>query len=325
MRHRRYRVVTTAIGLTSNEDTLIDDPKYFRDVTWECLLNDYYEFLPVADDTPLDGELLIYDCERPALEITLQDSLAIIAGPIRVLERQAKDRRFALLGTQGYLYRFVLYILERSKGIYSFHSNALYDEASNTLVISMGGAGAGKTPVLLSGIERGWKVFSTELTHATIEGGQCVFYKGGIYDNVRVGNLTEDFPAVQAQLGVPLPQVSDVWATKVCMDLSAAEAKPDRLVNPNVRILFPRIEAGWDQPILSPVTTRASLQKALYDNASEKVGTSFLLYESVPVSGFDSPELARKRFEAMGRLLDTMQLERAEALLSSARGCRELF
>lgn len=325
MRHRRYRVVTTAIGLTSNEDTLVDDPKYFRDVTWECLLNDYYEFLPLPDDTPLDGELLIYDCDRPALEVVLQDDLAVIAGPIRALERQATDRRFALLGTQGYLYRFILYVLERRKSIYSFHSNALYDEASNTLVVSMGGAGAGKTPVLLSGIERGWKVFSTELTHVAIEGGQCVFYKGGMYDNVRVGNLSEDFPAVQAQLGVPLPRASDIWATKFCVDLSAAEAKPDRLVSPNVRIVFPRIEAGWDRPILSPITTRVSLQKALYDNASEKVGTSFLLYESVPVSGFDSPGLARKRFEAMGRLLDTMRLERAETLLSSPRGCRELF
>jgi hypothetical protein len=324
MRHRRYRVVTATIGLSSNEETLVDDPKYFHDVTWESLRNDY-EFLPLLDGAPLDGELVICECDRPALDIVLQDNLAVVAGSIRALEQRAKDRRFALLGTQGYLYRFILYVLERTKGIYSFHSNSLYDETSDTLVISMGGAGAGKTPVLLSGIERGWKVFSTELTHVAIENGGCVFHKGGLYDNVRVGNLSVDFPEVSRRLGLELPAVADVWATKICVDLSGAGAKPDRLVNPRVRILFPRIEAGWDKALLSAMSSRASLQKALYDNASEKVGTSFLLYESVPVPGFDSPQLARRRFEAMGQLLDCARLDRAENLLASPRACLELF
>ncbi len=325
MKQRRYRVVTATVGVASNAESLVDDPKYFDEVTWECLRNDYHRLLRLTEDAPLDGELLIHDCDRPQLDVVLQDALAMVTGPVTALERGAKDRRYALLGTQGYLYRFILYVLERTKRIYSFHSNSLYDEASNTLVISMGGAGAGKTPVLLSGIEKGWRVFSTELTHVAIEDGQCVFYKGGLYDNVRVGNLSVDFPMAQRRLGVNLPDVTDVWATKICVDLSGAEAKPDRLISPTVRILFPRIEAGWDKPILSQVSARASLQKALYDNASEKVGASFLLYESVPVPGFDSPELARARFDAMGKLLDCAKLDRAENLLASPRACLELF
>lgn len=325
MKEKRYRVVNATIGVGSNLDPLVDSSAYFRDVVWECLLNDYHAFVPAMDGEPLDGEFLIWDCDRPNLEIVVQGNLGVASGPVAALERKAKDRRYAMLGTQGFLYRFILYILERNKQTYSFHSNSLYDERSNTLIISMGGAGAGKTPVLLSGVAKGWKVFSTELTHVTIEGGRCVFLKGGLYDNVRVGNLTQDFPEVGRRLALDLPRVADVWGTKICVDLRAAEAKPDRLVDPKLRIIFPRIEAGWDNPVLKDASERTGLQKALYDNASEKVGSSFLLYESVPVSGLDSPELARARFDAMGRLLDVAKLDRAETLLASPRACLDLF
>lgn len=325
MRQKRYRVVTATIGVGSNIETLVESPAYFRDVVWESLLNDYHAFVQALDGEPLDGEFLIWDCDRPQLEILVQGNMAVASGPVSNLERHAKDRRYALLGTQGFLYRFILYILERTKRIYSFHSNALYDRQSHTLIVTMGGAGAGKTPVLLSGIEKGWTVFSTELTHVALEDGQCIFYKGGLYDNIRVGNLTRDFPQVCRRLGLSLPDVDDVWGTKICVDLRGVAAEPDRLVNPNLRILFPRIEAGWEKPVVTAIVDRASLQKALFDNASEKVGSSFLLYEAVPVSGLDSPALARQRFQAMGRLLEAARLERAEALLASPRACLELF
>jgi hypothetical protein len=325
MKTIRYRVVNATVGVGSNLDALVDNPAYFRDVVWECLLNDYHAFAPAADGEPLDGEFLIWDCDRPNLEIVVQGHLAVASGPVAALEQKAKDRRFAMLGTQGFLYRFILYILERNKQTYSFHSNALYDERSHTLIVSMGGAGAGKTPVLLSGIAKGWKVFSTELTHFTIEDGRCVFLKGGLYDNVRVGNLTQDFPEVSNRLALDLPRVADVWGTKICVDLRGAEAKPDRLVDPTLRILFPHVEAGWDTPVVKDVSDRTALQKALYDNASEKVGSSFLLYESVPVPGLDSPELARARFEAMGCLVDVARLDRAQNLLASPRACLTLF
>lgn len=325
MKQKRYRVVTAAIGVGSNLEALVDSSAYFRDVVWECLLNDYHAFVPILDGEPLDGEFLIWDCDRPDLEIVVHGNFALATGPVAALEQRAEDRRYAMLGTQGFLYRFILYILERTKRMYSFHSNALYDDRSNTLIVTMGGAGAGKTPVLLSGIEKGWKVFSTELTHVAFEDGQCVFYKGGLYDNVRVGNLTQDFPEVGRRLALRLPEVSDVWGVKICIDLRGVAAGPDRLVNPNLRILFPRIEAGWDKPVVKDVSERSGLQKALYENASEKIGSSFLLYESVPLAGLDCAELARARFEAIGRLLDVATLERAESVLASPRACLDLF
>ena len=127
------------------------------------------------------------------------------------------------------------------------------------------GAGAGKTPVLLSGIEKGWQVFSTELTHFAVEDGRCVVYKGGLFDNVRVGNLSEYFPAVVDRLGLKLPPVKDVWGTKICVDLRAAEAAPDRLDAPNLRFLFPRVEAGWERPVVTAIAENTN-ELRLYEN-----------------------------------------------------------
>ena len=61
---------------------------------------------------------------------------------------------------------------------------------------------AGKTVFLLEGLTRGWTVFSTEMTHMRVTDSGYEFYKGSLFDNIRLGTLLYDFPAVAARLGL---------------------------------------------------------------------------------------------------------------------------
>src|SRR5262249_62002136 len=106
-----------------------------------------------------------------------------------------------------------------------------------------GSAGAGKTVFLLEGLTRGWTIFSTEMTHLRLTAGGYEFYKGSLFDNIRLGTLLYDFPAVVDRLGVALPPSSDPWGSKIALDLRHLQTPADALVSPSPPIVTPTLES----------------------------------------------------------------------------------
>ncbi len=321
--HRRaIQIVRARLGLMSNNEGLITSPEYFRDRVPQSLLTDYHRVDDIPWASGVDAEVHVLDVAGLDPQITLAPDRVLAVGDWAALEAAASDRRYTLFGNLGFLFRYTIYALERYHAIWSFHASAMVDDKGDLWLIP-GGAGAGKTVFLLEGLTRGFTIFSTEMTHLRLTDGGYEFYKGSLFDNIRLGTLLYDFPAVLDRLGLSLPPSKDPWGSKVTLDLGHVQTPADALINPSLRIVNPKVESGRDRAIVARLDRREKLAKLLFDNATEKHGGTALLYDRLPVSSLDTPELMGRRFAAMRALLDRATIKSAHSTLCGARNCME--
>ena len=324
--HRRaIRIVHARLGLVSNDRDLLTRSEYFSDRVPQSLLTDYHR----VDDVPWDGgaggvdaEIRIID--TPGLEpaITLEPDRVLAVGDWTALEAANSDRRYSLFGNLGFVFRYVIHALERYHDTWSFHASAMVDDKGDLWLIP-GGAGAGKTVFLLEGLGRGWTIFSTEMTHLRLTEQGYEFYKGSLFDNIRLGTLLYDFPSVAERLGLALPPSSDPWGAKIALDLGHVQTPADVLVNPSLRIVSPKVESGRERAVVTPLARREKLVKLLFDNATEKHGGTVLLYDRLPLPSLDTPALMARRLRAMHGLVDRATIKSARSTLCGARNCME--
>jgi hypothetical protein len=324
--HRRaIRIVHARLGLVSNNRELITRSEYFADRVPQSLLTDYHR----VDDLPWDGgpagvdaEIRIIDTPGLAPAIALEPDRVLAVGDWTALEAANSDRRYSLFGNLGFVFRYAIHALERHHDTWSFHASAMVDDKGDLWLIP-GGAGAGKTVFLLEGLARGWTIFSTEMTHLRLTAGGYEFYKGSLFDNIRLGTLRFDFPAVAGRLGLALPDSSDPWGTKIALDLGHVQTPADVLLSPSLRIVSPKVESGRERAIVGRLDRREKLVKLLFDNATEKHGGTVLLYDRLPLPSLDTPELMVRRLAAMRRLVDRAAIKSARTTLCGARNCME--
>jgi hypothetical protein len=327
--HRRaIRIVHTRLGLVSNQRELLTRSEYFTDRVPQSLLTDYHR----VDDVPWDGgpagvdaEIRILDTPGLAPAIALEPDRVLAVGDWTALEAANSDRRYSLFGNLGFVFRYAIHALERHHDTWSFHASAMVDDKGDLWLIP-GGAGAGKTVFLLEGLTRGWTVFSTEMTHLRLTDRGYEFYKGSLFDNIRLGTLLYDFPAAAERLGLALPPTppgADPWGTKIALDLGHAQTPSDVLVSPSLRIVSPKVESGRDRVVVTPIGRPEKLVRLLFDSATEKHGGTVLLYDRLLVPSLDMPELMARRLEAMRGLVDRATIKSARSTLCGARNCLE--
>jgi len=309
----------------SNNQELIYNPEFFERVQIQSLLTNFYEIKEIPFDDTLDAYMYILDLPNISPAIYVTEKAIWTAGDYTDLDTKVADRRYTLFGNMGLLFRYSLATLERYHRIYSLHASAMYIPAEDELIVVVGGPGTGKTVFLLEGIIRGYQIFSTEMLYFHFGPDGCVFLKGALLDNVRLGNLLCDYPKAVEKLGLQLPETEDVWETKITIDLHSVATPDDELLNPNVTLLFPRIEAGREVAIVNDVTDKRKLKKMLFDNATEKIGATTLLYESIPIGSFDTPYLMSKRLEAIERFSsgEVFPIKRAKTILAGPQNCME--
>jgi hypothetical protein len=291
----------------------------------QSLLTDYHR----VDEIPWDGsapgvdaEIRILDVPGLAPEIALARDRVLAVGDWTRLEAEASDRRYTLFGNLGFLFRYTIFALEHYHRIWSFHASAMVDPKGDLWLIP-GAAGAGKTVFLLEGLTRGFTIFSTEMTHLRLTDDGYELYKGSLVDNIRVGTLLYDFPAVIDRLGIAMPSSRDPWGSKIALDLGHVETPADVLANPSLRIVNPKVESGRDRVVVRRLDRREPLAKLLFDNATEKHGGTALLYDCLPVPALDTPGLMARRLRAMHELLDRATIKGAYTTLCGSRNCLE--
>lgn len=240
-----------------------------------------------------DGSILITEDPAVSPRCLMLGTRAVIEGPLLRLARRASDPRFSLWGNLGFLYRFVLFLLEKKHRIFNLHACALYQPARHRLFIIAGGAGSGKTVYLLSGLERGLALFSTETVHFRMDGGRIRWFMGSLVDNVRAATLRRHFPKfVRPDMTCAK---GDEWRKKWVVDLSAYRFREDSLVDPELFILFPRIETECRFFLPRSFTDPRETARSLFANISEKIAETIILYDRIAVPGMDRPELAEAR------------------------------
>jgi len=244
---------------------------------------------------------------------------ALIEGPLAGLARRASDPRYSLWGNLGFLYRFVLFLLEKRHHVYNLHACAVYQPADHRLFLVAGGPGSGKTVYLLSGLMRGLELFSTETVHFRREGRHLRWFMGSLVDNVRVSTLRRHFPSF-------LPSVLNVpaeleWRQKRAIDLASFRWREDTLFDPEVVILFPRIEESCRTFLVHPFSDDQEAARALFANISEKIAETVILYDRIPLPGMDRAELAEARRQACRDLSRHRTVAFCGAVFSGPRHC----
>ena len=267
MYKRAVKIAQARIGIVSNNEKLITEPRYFEGQVMESLLTDIHSIEPIPYNDDLDSYFIAIDDPHVEPQVKVTDKVLFATGDFTRYEKECSDNRYSLFGNLGLFFKYLLVTLERYHQVYSFHASSTYSPSRNTLLLVAGGAGAGKTVFLLKGLEDDWQIFSTEMTHFRFTDQGYEFYMGSLYDNIRLGNLIYDFPKANEKLKVEIPDVSDIWGHKIAIDMGHIAAAPQYL-NPRVTVVEAKIESGRDTPIVKAITRKEKIVKLLFDNAT---------------------------------------------------------
>lgn len=306
--------------MVSNNEALL--PELPVKPEYESLLTDFHKVEQIPDGSDFDAKLQIIDMpgENPALETT-KDGTITARGDFAKLTRETADLRFSFFGNEGLVFRQTLKSLEEKYDIFSFHACAMYEPANNKIFLIVGGAGSGKSCFMLKGLGDGLQLLTAEMGHFSIKDGKLTFYKGALVDNIRIGNLKYNYPFILEKLDLKLEQVENEWGKKIPLDMNRFQSKDDEIVNPQTVIILPRVEQGRKQHFLQEETDRRKVARILFENASEKIGQSVVLYEKVPFVCLDTPQAAKKRLGAVEKLLEDNCVEKIVSVVSGPEDC----
>jgi len=219
----------------------------------------------------------------------------------------------------------ILTVLER-KGVFSFHACGIQDREDGTVFLVLGERGSGKSALLLAALDSGrYLSFGTEIVHAGVENNELTFYRGCLRNNVRLGHLLYDFPALAEAIGVSFNEVEDPWGTKVQLDFGTYAIHADRITAPRLVLVIPRIEEELRDALVTevPAERMARLKRNLLENLSDKIISMALAYETVPIGSLDTPEGLRRRQRFVDFMVDTGTIARAVNLFASPKNCLE--
>ena len=170
MYQRAVRIDHARIGIVSNNEKLITEPRYFEGQILESLLTDIHSIDPIPYSEDLDAYFIAIDDPKVEPQVKVTEKVLFATGDFTRYERECSDNRYSLFGNLGLFFKYLLVTLERRHQVYSFHASSMFSPSRNTLLLVVGGAGAGKTVFLLKGLEDDWQIFSTEMTHFRFTG-----------------------------------------------------------------------------------------------------------------------------------------------------------
>ncbi len=309
------KIAPATIGIEANRKNLL--PSFVKKIEIESLLTDFHEIEEIPFSSHSDGFISITESEK--MQYEFYKGQIKMAGPFSELAHTSSDLRFSFWGNLGLLYRYTLYLLEKKHSIYSLHACALYHPEEQSLYVIIGGAGSGKTVYLLSGLLQGLKLYSTETVLFQINRKKITWLIGSLVDNIWWGTLIYNFPQFLPQEKT-IPK-KNAWQKKIALDLSSYKAGFTEIIDPDVTIIFPHIEENRNEFQQTTILDKNTTARFLFNNISQKLAESFLLFEKIPLTGFDENKLAIQRLETTQQLLSHPTVKRVVSILSNPQNC----
>jgi hypothetical protein len=321
--YRAFANLNIQVGICSNFKANIYDEEYFsgQGTKLHSLLSNFHRLKEVTFSLSNDTNFYLIDMKSCPLNVDICTKNVYLTGDIQELEGRPKDKRKAIFGNMGFFSKLMIRALEH-KGTYSFHSVSFICPKNNTLYLVLGGTGAGKSVVLLSALEKGCKLFGSELTHFSIVDSKVLFHKGSLAVNCRVGNLVEDFPSFAKRFKIYNLPTSSIWDCYRSVDMSELQAEQDILEDPDIILILPRIEAQRRVPTISKVDHH-KLKGYLFDNICEKISPPSIIGERYLLPALDSFELQTSRMEAIIKFCDRARVTASYQVLAAPDNCLE--
>ncbi|NIM90102.1 MAG: hypothetical protein GTO17_04055 [Candidatus Aminicenantes bacterium] len=317
MFQKALKILEARVGIETNEKALL--PQFPLKTEVQSLLTDFNDVQEIPYSSDLDGYVSVKEEQTPEASVEFSAENLKLRGPFIEFTKEDHDKRFSLWGNQGLLFRYLLFLLETRHQIFSIHGCALFKEEHNRLYVVVGSAGSGKTVYLLSGLEKGLKLFSVELVHFRIYKGSLEWLQGALIDSVRIGTLRHHFPRFKPD--IRLLETKDQWQEKIALDLSAHKSKKEAILNPEIMMIFPRIEVGWPGFQRTSIEEKRKTVNFIFDNISQKIAETVILYDKILLTGFDNPKNAQTRFNTVNELTQHNTFITAASVISSPHEC----
>jgi hypothetical protein len=120
---------------------------------------------------------------------------------------------------------------------------------------------------------------------------------GSLWQNCRMGNLVVDFPELLDRYGIEYTGEDDPWYQYKSVDMSRWKAKQDVLSDPEIVLIYPRIESERSHPVINRSSTE-KIDYSLYSNLADKVSPPSMLYKRFFIPSVDDAEAQKKRMKA---------------------------
>ena len=129
-----------------------------------------------------------------------------------------------------------------------------------------------------------------------------------------------DFPRFSPSY--PTPSPDKVWDEKIALDLSAYQTEYMEISDLSSTILlFPHIEEGRKSFVYNSIKNKSKAARLIFENISQKIAETFILYDKVPVVGFEEDQLASKRYNTVRKLVLNPSISHIASILTNPKKC----
>jgi len=319
--YRSFSILGVEVGIISNYQSILNYDEYFLDKGsyLHSLLSNFNRLEEIPFSLDHDFYLYLINIKGFPLEVEIGSRNIYCSGDILSFKKNALDKRKSIFGNMGLFSKILLRHLEK-KGIFTFHSTAIYSQTKKILYLALGGSGSGKSTVLLAGLEKGLEVFGTELVHFRLKNNNVVYYKGSIVMNSRKENIIEDFPELIDKFNIKNLYKKKRQSLYWPLDMSNVQTENDIFKNPKIVLIFPRIEKFRQKAIISKVNT-SDIQYIIFDNLCQKISPASMLYNKYFVPSVDDKESQIYRMKIAKEFCQKADIKSAWSILASPQNC----
>jgi hypothetical protein len=123
---RAVKIVQARMGIVSNNEKLVTEPRYFEGQVMESLLTNIHSIEPIPYTDDLDAYFIVIDDPNVHPQVTVTERVLFTTGDFSRYEKECSDNRYSLFGNMGLYFKYLLVTLERYHCIYSFHASSMF-------------------------------------------------------------------------------------------------------------------------------------------------------------------------------------------------------
>ena len=175
MDKKKYSIAGINFEITLNSNKYKISDLFGEPQPYNLYIN-YY--IKENQDENIDERIIVNNSKKTSYEI--KQNTFIINTNLNNIILNDYNHQFSIFGNKGIIQKYILHILEKKYNRIVLHGCSLIND-NNDVIIGLGGSGSGKSVLINIGLQRGWKLISTE---QTIIDKKMNIYKGNVYDNV---------------------------------------------------------------------------------------------------------------------------------------------